>query len=129
MKLFIEALFVGVYTISIYFLIYFFTINTFLHLHEYMYLQIFVVGFLKHFLGYYLGIQSYYCNTANKKVVLPIHLFLFSILEGFVFIFLSIIFTEYIKSISLTLFFIGFTMHLLAEISGVHKYFLTNMCK
>ena len=126
MKLIVEILFVGLYTTIIYFLFYI----PFTYLNINKNLQIFIIGFLKHYLGYYIGIQSFYCNKIKQKTVaLPKYLFILSILEGILFVFLSTILFKNIKSLWLTLFFTGSIMHLLAEIIGVHNYFKKNFCK
>jgi hypothetical protein len=132
MKLIIEALFVGLYTIFIYFIIYFIESYTCL-CHNYLYMIFFIVGFCKHWFGYYTGIQSYYCNTVNNShtsynVALPRNLLLYSIIEGFVFIFIATILHFFIKSIWISLLFTGIIIHLLAEIIGVHKYFIKYSC-
>ena len=149
MKLLIETVFVGLYTQCIYFLLRIIFLQLPIHIHSInINIQIFVVGFLKHFLGYYTGIQSYYCNhygpydyfnkTQNQyKSAFPKNLIILSLLEGFGFVFIASFFINFLQIIRverkynnlyIILFLVGATLHLLAEITGIHKYFITNYC-
>ena len=56
MSIFLESLFVGLYTIIIY------SIITFLKLKINIYQQLFIVGFFKHFMGYVLGLHKLYID-------------------------------------------------------------------
>jgi hypothetical protein len=138
MKLILESLFVGWYVIFIY---YFFTIiHLFTYIYKYTLLQLFIIGFVKHFMGYYIGIQTYYCNNGStcnkykidKQVAIPFHLLLFSVIEGFMFIILfsllSFIFNLQTFNY-LILFIIGFILHIVADIIGIHKLFCYYSCK
>jgi len=131
MKLIIEALFVGLYTTFIYIIINFIQI----HNHKnFLLINLFCVGFLKHWFGYYIGIQTYYCNIVNNKhnahlIATPEHLFLISLIEGVIFVLLFNIFHLFIKTIWISIFFTGVSLHSLAEVTGVHKFFILNMCK
>jgi len=126
MKLVIEALLIGFYTNIVYFLFYF----PFTYLHLNLQIQIFIVGFFKHFLGYYTGIQTFYCNKLKTNTIaLPKQLFMFSLLEGLSFVVLSIILFKNIELVWLKLFLTGLTIHLIADIIGVHTYFISNFCK
>lgn len=147
MKLLIETIFIGLYTQCIYFLLCILFVQLPIHSID-IKIQFFIVGFLKHFLGYYTGIQSYYCNNYNNKngnniinsyykYALPKNLMVFSLLEGFVFVFIASLLLYFFQIIRverkynnnyIILFLVGATLHLLAEITGVHKYFYTNYC-
>ena len=94
-------------------------------------LLLFVVGFLKHFLGYYLKIQDYYCATCvkgSKSHVSTKILFGESILEGGLFIVLGLLLGVFIENRSLLMFLLGFLLHIIAEFVGVHKYFCKTRC-
>ena len=85
-------------------------------------LPIFWIGFLKHFLGYFLGLQSLYCNHHGKKESFITKYFIFEcICEGVCF---NILFYIFMNS-----FITGFTFHLLSEYTGIHKVFIKYRCK
>jgi len=123
-KLLFESLFVGVYTCVISFFVSFLVSSNFV-------LLLFVVGFLKHFLGYYLKIQDYYCATCvkgSKSHTTKQILFGESILEGGVFIILGLLLKVFIENRTVLMFLLGFLLHMIAEFVGVHKYFCKNRC-
>jgi hypothetical protein len=123
-KVVLESLFVGVYS----FLIYFFCSHI---ISSNFALLLFTVGFLKHFLGYYLKIQDFYCDTCvkgSKSQVSTRNLFIESILEGVVFIILGFLLGVFIENRRVLMFLIGFLLHIFAEFTGVHKYFCKNRC-
>ena len=123
-KLLGESLFVGIYVCVIYFFTSYVVSSNFT-------LLLFVVGFLKHFLGYYLKIQDYYCATCvknSKSIVSRRDLFLESILEGGVFIILGFLLGVFIENRVVLMFLLGFLLHIFSEFAGVHKYFCKNRC-
>ncbi len=123
-KLLFESLFVGVYTCIISIFVSFLVSSNFT-------LLLFVVGFLKHFFGYYLKIQDYYCATCvkgSKSHVTTRNLIIESILEGGVFIILGLLLKVFIESRWILMFLLGFLLHMVAEFVGVHKYFCKNRC-
>ena len=123
-KLLTESLFVGVYSCLIYLFSSYIISSNFT-------LLLFVVGFLKHFLGYYLKIQDFYCDTCvkgSKSQVTTRGLFIESILEGGVFIIFGLLLGVFIKNRGVLMFLLGLLLHILAEIAGVHKYFCKNRC-
>ena len=123
-KLLLESLFVGVYVCVISFFVSYIVSSNFT-------LLLFVVGFLKHFLGYYLKIQDYYCNSCvknSKSIVSRRDLFLESILEGGVFIILGFLLGVFIENRVVLMFLLGFLLHIFSEFAGVHKYFCKNRC-
>jgi len=104
---------------------------------------------MKHFLGYVLGIQSYYCNygyacnavkereeeidskqTAKNKVAYTTsyHLIIECIIEGIAYIVIGTIINTLITHKILVVFFTGFILHILSEILGIHTYFCENRC-
>jgi|UniRef100_A0A6C0CWP1 hypothetical protein len=123
-KLLFESLFVGVYTCVISIFVSFLVSSNFV-------LLLFVVGFLKHFLGYYLKIQDYYCATCvngSKSYTTKQILLGESILEGGVFIILGLLLKVFIENRWILMFLLGFLLHMTAEFVGVHKYFCKNRC-
>lgn len=57
----IESLFIGIYTVLIYLFVSYSPI-------ENVYLRLFSIGFVKHFLGHYLNLDTYYCNFGSACV-------------------------------------------------------------
>ncbi len=123
-KLLFESLFVGVYTCIISFFVSFVVSSNFT-------LLLFVVGFLKHFLGYYLKIQDYYCASCvkgSKSYTTKQILFGESILEGGLFIIVGLLLKVFIENRWILIFLLGFLLHIIAEFVGVHKYYCKNRC-
>lgn len=120
MNLIIECLLIGLYT-SLFSILLFFKIN--------INIQLFIIGFLKHYLGYYIGIHDYYCSNKGKTKALKTKIVQDSIYEGICFILLGktiiIIFKQnYIMSLFIT----GFIFNLISEYIYLHKYFYDNRC-
>ncbi len=108
-KLFIESLIIGLYS---------FIISLFFK--DFSLQNVFIIGFIKHFLSGSLGVHNYYCKT-NFNIIgdYPCNLLIFeSILEGIVFILLFLLLKPN------NMFIIGFTLHILCEITGIHKYLI-----
>jgi hypothetical protein len=85
-------------------------------------LPIFWIGFLKHFLGYFFGLQEVYCINHGKKHSFITKYFIGEcILEGIGF---SILFYIFMNS-----FITGFVFHILSEYIGIHKLFIKYRCK
>jgi hypothetical protein len=132
MNYYFESLLVGVYCSILYIILFGFEIKN-------TYIFLFIFGFLKHFFGYYLGIQNYFCKhcdnsnvieNENKKANIK-PLLLHSILEGIYFLLIGSIGFIYFESnrYRIILFFIiGVLTHLIAEWIGIHKYFCSNIC-
>jgi hypothetical protein len=102
----------------------------------------FVLGFLKHDLGFWLGLQTFYCNKGEKckKVHNNNHQtwkakepsLLENVGEGILFVLFGwmlqkLFFITY-THIYVTSFFIGFLLHVISEFSGVHTFFCTHRC-
>jgi hypothetical protein len=134
MNLIIEALFVGLYSAVLFKILFFLIKNE--------YILLFTLGFLKHFLSYYLRIQTFYCNHgyACKKlshsdttyIATNTTLFIESLLEGLWFLTAgSIVFKLVDGKLKpfIVMFLIGFFTHLLAEKMEIHKYFCRHNCE
>jgi hypothetical protein len=122
-----ESIFVGVYSCILYLLI---PIND-------TRLALFVVGFLKHYLGNWLGIHDYYCNNGyacksqgpSKYAVTQLALMLESATEGGLFLLFGIVLMQIQKNMIVTYFLIGMLLHLLFEFSGAHQKICAYRCK
>lgn len=123
-----EAVLVGFYSCFIYFLVSGLK-------YSFVYL-LFLTGFLKHMLGYYIGIHSYYCENgyACKKVrrcgnrSLYSTLLFESVLEGIVFVILGYLFMGVVRDKLCNVFLIGVFLHVVCEICGLHDYFCRERC-
>ena len=78
--------------------------------------NLFITGFLKHFMGYYLGIHSLYC----RRKMTTKNLLRDSILEGLVF---YLIHPNTPMNVVLT----GSVLHLGAEVTGMHSKFCSGV--
>jgi len=121
-----EAILVGIYTCVIYLIVSQFIQN--------FYIMLLVVGFFKHFLGYILGIHTWYCNNGEACIrhdkiysASTEHLIRDSIIEAIAFLILGLIFRPIIGNIYL-FFVIGILLHILAEKISIHKHFCVNYC-
>ena len=83
-KVIYEAILVGIYSILIYLILipFEFTNNVLFYM----------IGFLKHFLAYNIGIETYYCNNGNacikdnkKRIVYSENILIESIIEGYIY--------------------------------------------
>jgi len=139
----LEALFVGLYSAKIAFFLYL------LNVKNNLYLFFFLTGFLKHFIGYYLGLQSYYCNRGNAcvrvledgkqeeernkyktKHVEGFAMILESVFEGWAFVSLGVLFSKVIKKREIVCcFLIGFVLHVLFEMLSIHETFCKTRCE
>jgi hypothetical protein len=123
MILFVEALFVGIYSSSIYLLLTN-VIGITIHKRALFY---FLLGYFKHFIGFIIGLHYLFCNIIRKidnyKSQYIWTVFINSIIEGFIYIVLGSLFTPTIK----VAFFIGFILHIISEYIGIHKDFCIGM--
>lgn len=113
--LYMELIFVGIYTIILY--LYLRTNN------------LFIIGFMKHLLGYFLFIHRYYCRKkCNLESALFRPVILQSIIEGIYYYFLYKLLYRYINNKLKLFFIIGFITHILAEYVGIHILFCRINC-
>ena len=130
--LFLESIFVGLYS-AILFNILFYVIKN-------EYALLFTLGFLKHYLSYYFGIQTFFCNhgyackkishSNNTYIATNNNLFIESLLEALWFLTIGSIVFSSIGKVKpfIVMFFIGFFTHLLCEKIKIHKYFCRHNC-
>lgn len=143
MRIVIEALFVGLYSAILFRILLLFIENK--------YILLFTLGFLKHFLSYYLTFQTYYCNNGyacnkildkNKTYVASSSYLLGeSILEGVWFLVasLSIFYVVHLLHVfkfiknekivpTLIVFAVGVLTHILSDKLQLHSYFCEHNC-
>jgi hypothetical protein len=138
MRYLFEAVLVGIYSVIIYlFISYIIPSYT---------LSLVIVGFIKHYLGYYLGIHTIYCNYGEK--CLQIHknntnyisnnniIYVYSLLDGLLYILIGTILStlffwirNYKIKYIIILFLIGFIVHILSEKYFIHNIFCSINCK
>ena len=129
--LFIEANLVGLFSVTITF----FLLSTFFSLKNHV-IFFFILGFLKHYLGYITGLQNWYCKKRNENVNANVKTkerkikpsLLQNVQEGIAFIILSFLIQKFLKlkDIYFIAFLTGFILHLLAEFTGIHTIFCKN---
>lgn len=138
----IESIIVGLYCVIIYFFINMWISNTFINaffINAFFITAFFITGFLKHFLAYYLGLHSWYCNNGyrckiinnsdtNAKLNENKYIFIESIGEGILFLLVAMILNNVINNKYLIIFLIGFILHMIFELIGIHKYFCLVRC-
>lgn len=131
MNYIIESLFVGCYICIIYVFV-----NPFI---KNFYLLLLVCGFFKHLLGFYIGIHTWYCNNGytclkiqpNKHlnfVASSTYLLSDSIYEAIIFLFAGTLLHFFIQTELYLFFIMGIILHIIAEHSGLHKYFCSQNC-
>jgi len=118
-----ESFFIGYYVILIYFILW---LLLFSHININILFQLFIIGFFKHFISYYIGLHNYFCNH-NKKKENHI-LFIESLIEGFLFVLIGSLLLLLLKKnkFLLSLFIIGFLLHLFNNMNGIHSYFCSH---
>jgi hypothetical protein len=139
MNFLVEAFFIGAYTSIIFWFLEKILFDK--------YILLFTTGFLKHFLGWSLGLHTYYCQHgdactkyisgpdtvryfSNKYIPKKLQIWVESIIEGILFILVGIFFNKLIQTNKYnTIFMIGFTLHVLFELFGFHDYFCRESCK
>ena len=135
-----EAIIIGLYSLFIGFFI------DIINLQIPLYIKLFIIGYIKHILAYYLNLHTYYCNngyacksnlsfvTDKRSIISNLDIFTESFFEGIVFIFIGrfihTFLVTYLKINNqfLLFFLIGFTLHMLSEILHIHTFFCNNRC-
>lgn len=131
MNYIVEALFVGIYSTSIYLICSPFLINN-------IYIDLLVVGFLKHYLSYYIGLHSLYCkygeacNKYNNMFTTKNsnkYLLKESIGEALLYLLLGSTLYYFIGNNFIYIFFLtGFILHILFEKLEIHSIFCRERC-
>ena len=128
-----EAIAVGVYNLMLYiFFSHIFRIKN-------LTILLLVVGFSKHFLGYAIGIHTWYCNHGaaclrtnniyNKYSATAFQLYRSSILEALAELVIGILLSIILTNRYALFFTIGFLLHIVAEYAGIHKQFCRSNCE
>lgn len=128
-----ESVVVGLYTVSV-----FFALKPYVLDNRVLW---FLTGFLKHLIGWAIGLQTYYCKFGNacqryvsgkntkRKFSFPGQILLESIGEGLLFVaFLTLLFRIFKQNKYVTLFATGFLLHMVFELSGVHHKYCLDGC-
>jgi len=100
-------------------------------------LLLFVLGFVKHFMGYYLNLHSIYCKYGEAcersfERVKPVDikkLAYESFLEGILFFIFGYFLSMFSKDRLQNVVIIGFLLHMISENIGLHKEFCNTRCK
>ena len=137
MRYLLESVLVGIYSVIIYLFIQYF-ISSFT-------LSLLIVGFVKHYLGYYIGIHTLYCNYGdsclklhnNNTNYISNHNFIYyySFFDAFLYFIFGYIFSILlfwyhnikIKHI-IIIFLIGLLIHILSEKLFIHYFFCITNC-
>jgi len=98
-----------------------------------LYLELFIIGFIKHLFSYYIGLQSQYCkiylNKNNNYKVKSSNIIIECLLEGLAFIYFGYLLKLILNPNNYSFAFIlGFIIHIIADFYGIHKLFLINNC-
>lgn len=130
MNYILEAIIVGLYDVILYVI--------FSQIVSNFYALLLVVGFSKHFLGNFLGLQTWYCNNGiaclqtlfhkQKYIATTNYLLIISIWEAILHLVLGILLSNFLSKWHL-FFAIGFILHISAELLGIHKKFCNDFCK
>jgi len=117
MFLYLEALFIGLYVLIIYIII------KLLSIPFPFFIELFIIGFIKHFIGYYGGLQNFYCKYKYNVNINYNNIIYQCILEGLAFILLGYIIKTIFINKYLIYFILGFLIHIISEIVGIHYLF------
>jgi hypothetical protein len=128
-----ESIMVGLYTLTIFWMLRPYVLDK--------NLLFFLTGFSKHFLGWFIGLQTYYCkfgnacqryvsgNNTERKFSFPGQILLESIGEGLIFVLvLTLMFRIFRQNKYLTLFATGFALHMVFEVMGFHHKYCIDGC-
>ena len=119
-----ESIFTGLFCLLIYSIL-----TPLLNMKDSFFIILFILGFLKHSLGYLFQIQTYYCSiykSPSSKASSPT--FGENILEGIFFIIIGFFLSLFINNKYMITFLIGFFIHVIAEVSGIHDYYISKKC-
>jgi len=111
----IESILVGLFSMGIY--------VCFQSIHSFPVL-LFVVGMIKHYMGYWLGLQQFFCeqHTGFSQVSPPP---MYEVIaEGIAFVLVGSLLSMVIRTRWILFGMIGISLHLISEVVGIHAYFL-----
>jgi len=116
----LEAIIIGLYSSIIYLPISLVKLN--------IIIELFIIGFIKHYFGYYLKIHNYYCKKNKKRKALNKYLITDSIIEGILFIIFGYFTLQYFNIKIIGYFIIGIILHIFMEYINMHRYFIKYRC-
>ena len=132
MHYFIESIFVGLYCAFLYWIL------SAIYPISILPILLFVIGFIKHYIGYYI-VHDYYCTYGDacssfhvrQRKVSKAFILIESLLEGSVFVIVGLLLRHFMPNINgMEMFFlIGFLLHIGAEWLGIHTDFCRDMCE
>jgi hypothetical protein len=139
-----ESVLVGIYTLIIYIII-FTLFRKMISIEKSPEYFFFLLGFMKHFLGDFIQLHTFFCNNGysckyyfNDSNILyriskrkELVIFTESILEGLFFVFIYFLLFSTIKNFQINwfiIFCIGFSLHILFELIGIHRLFCKYRC-
>ena len=115
MNLWLETLLVGLFSASIY--------ACFQSIRSWNVLLM-VVGMVKHYMGYWLGLETWFCQKHTPFLNLDPPPLYEVIAEGIAFVVVGNILSLGIQSRWMIVFWIGCSLHLISEALGLHTLFL-----
>jgi hypothetical protein len=125
-----ESMLVGIYTATIYLL--------FAQHFKTFYTRLLVGGFLKHWLGFFFGLWTWYCNYGvacvhtytTRATICIFTLFAESIYESIAFLILGSFLSQILLLFHEIVIFatIGILLHIIGECIGVHQIFCDQKC-
>ena len=122
MRILLETLFIAVYSLVLYSLLQFVIKKPFIYV-------LFILGVLKHALGYFTGLQSYYCQLytgPGSHADFPTGADVF--IEGLLYIVIGLALLQVTKNRYIIAFMTGAVLHLGFEWTGLHTMFVKNRC-
>lgn len=121
MNIVFESLFVGLFSLVLYLLLSLVIKDPFAFV-------LFLLGVLKHGLGYVLGLQTFYCRIKKSRTQAKVPTILELLGEGVLFVILGLLLHMMIRNKLVVVCLIGIILHLVVEILGIHKYFVRTHC-
>jgi hypothetical protein len=123
LQILLESVFVGIYSMLLSIIV--------LQLFNFpLVFNIFIIGFLKHYISGIIGLQHYYCSMYNNCDKFDLdYLILESIIEGFLFLMTYFILSKFVGQRGYTTFFmIGILLHITFQQLNVHSLFCKTHC-
>jgi len=123
-QILLESIFVGIYSMLLSIIV--------IQLFNFpLVLNIFIIGFLKHYISGIIGLQHYYCSIYNICDNFDLdYLIIESIGEGFLFLITYFILSKFVGQKGyITFFMIGILLHITFEQLNFHSLLCKTHCK
>lgn len=118
----LEAIFIGGYTLILFLLL------TCIICDVPIYVVLFLLGCIKHYSGYIVGLHDRYCQVcSNHKRSIPPTAFEI-VGEGFIFLVVELLIHCIFTNIYLNIFVLGALLHIGFEFFGLHRKFCITHC-